>query len=147
VELEHAPVVGTIGPQADGRDIPFWDGLAEGRLLIQHCEGCGNWVWPTQWVCPECHRFEPAWAEVAARGTVFSWTRTWQPFSPEFAERSPFITVVVSLPGAGGRRLLGLLVGDDGVDPVLGEELEGVIQPPSELTGGVAVLRWRRAPT
>ena len=39
--LQHAPVIGRVGPMVDGRDIPFWDGLAEGRLLIQHCAGCG----------------------------------------------------------------------------------------------------------
>jgi uncharacterized OB-fold protein len=144
VDLEHAPVIGTVGPVADGRDIPFWDGLAEGRLLIQHCPGCGAWVWPTQWACPECHRFDPVWEEVEPRGTVFSWTRTWQKFTPEFASLVPYITVVVELDGAGGTRLLGLLLGNDELDPVLGEPVEGVFQAPSELTTGAGVLRWRR---
>jgi uncharacterized protein len=144
MELEHAPVIGRIGPQADGRDFRFWEGLAAGRLLIQHCPGCGAWVWPAQVACPECHRFDPVWEPVEPRGIVFSWTRTWQKFTPEFASLTPYITVVVQLDGGGGTRLLGLLLGDDTVDPVLGEALEGVIQPGSELTGGTAVLRWRR---
>jgi uncharacterized protein len=144
MDLAQAPVIGPVGPQTDGRDIPFWEGLAGGRLLIQHCGGCGAWVWPAQWACPECHRFDPPWEEVPPRGTLFTWTRTWQRFAPEFAELVPYVTVVVSLPAAGGRRLLGLLLGDDAVQPVLGEELEGVFQPGSELTGGTPVLRWRR---
>jgi hypothetical protein len=144
VELAQAPVIGHVGAQADGRDTAFWDGLAHGRLLIQHCPACDTWIWGPQWNCPECHRFSPDWTEVQPRGTVFSWTRTWQRFAPEFAELTPYISVVVELTGADGRRLLGLLLGDDSVDPVIGEQLEGVFQPGSELTGGTAVLRWRR---
>jgi len=146
MELERAPVVGRVGPQADGRDVPFWDGLAHGRLLIQHCPECGTWIWGPQWNCPECHRFDPVWTEVEPRGRVFSWTRTWQRFAPEFAELVPFIVVVVELADVRPThpRLLGLLLGDDAVDPVIGEEVEGVFQPGSALTGGTAVLRWRR---
>jgi len=149
-----APVIGPVGPLPDGRDAPFWDGLASRRLLIQRCAGCAAWIWGPQWNCPECHRFDPDWVEVEPRGRVFTWTRTWQPFAPEFAELTPYVTVVVELPHAGGRRLLGLLLNGDGVrgagvagaeDPVLGEDLEGVFQPGSELTGGTAVLRWRRS--
>jgi uncharacterized protein len=144
MELEQVPVIGAVGPMADGRDASFWAGMADGRLLIQHCGGCGSWIWPAQWACPECHRFALAWEEVPARGKIFSWTRTWQNFTPEFAELVPYITVVVELDGADQRRLLGLLLGDDTVDPVLGEPVAGVFQPPSELTGGAGVLRWRR---
>ncbi|MHB8694805.1 MAG: Zn-ribbon domain-containing OB-fold protein [Solirubrobacteraceae bacterium] len=145
--LAYAPVIGHVGPMPDGRDGPFWDGLERGRLMIQRCPACATWIWGPQWNCPECHRFSPDWTEVQPHGRVFTWTRTWQNFTPEFAELTPYVTVVVELPQAGGRRLLGLLLafGDDAlVDPVLGEELEGVFQPAGELTGGAAVLRWRR---
>jgi uncharacterized OB-fold protein len=145
MELERAPVIGRIGPQSDGRDVPFWEGLAQRQLLIQRCEGCGAWIWGPQWNCPDCLRFGPAWTEVEPRGRVFSWTRTWQRFAPEVAEATPYVTVVVELPGAGGRRLLGLLLGDDAIDPVIGEAVVGAFQTGSELTGGTAVLRWRRA--
>jgi uncharacterized OB-fold protein len=145
MDLEHAAVIGTVGPQADGRDVPFWEGLAEHRLLIPHCPACGTWVWPVQWACPQCHRFSPAWEPVAPRGTIFTWTRTWQKFSAEFAELMPYVSVVVQLDGAGGTRLIGLLLGDDAVDPVLGEPVTGVFQAPSPLTGGAGVLRWTRA--
>ena len=80
-----------------------------------------------------------------AKGTVFTWTRTWQPFVPEFAESLPYITVVVELEGAGGTRLVGILLGDQRRDPELGEPVEGVIQLASELTSGVPVLRWQRS--
>jgi uncharacterized OB-fold protein len=141
VELDEIPVIGEIGPMADGLDTPFWEGLERGVLLLQRCEGCGRWIWGPQWLCPNCHRFDPAWVEVEPRGRIFAWTRTWQPFAPEFAKHLPYVTLLVELPAAGNRRLLGILVGDHA--PRIGAEVEGVIQAPSELTGGVPVMRWR----
>lgn len=145
MDLATAPVIGPIGPRPDGLDAPYWDGLAEGRLLLQHCAGCGTWIWGPQWACPSCRALEPGWDEVPPAGVVFSWTRTHQPFVPEFREVLPYVTVLVELPDAGGRRVLGLLLDDDGADPVIGERVRGVIQPPSDLTSGHAVLRWKRA--
>jgi uncharacterized OB-fold protein len=144
MQLQNAPVIGVVGPQVDGRDAPFWEALQQQRLLIPHCPACGTWVWPVQWACPRCHRFSPEWEAVVPRGTVYSWTRTWQKFAPEFSELVPYLTVLIELEGAGHTRLIGLLLGDDTVDPVLGEPVTGVFQPGSELTGGTAVLRWTR---
>lgn len=145
MELEDAPVVGAVGPRPDGLDVAFWEGLAAGRLLLQRCPACATWIWGPQPACPSCLRREPDWQEVAPRGRIFTWTRTWQPFAPSFADRLPYVTVVVELPHAGGRRLVGLLLGDDRVDPRIGDEVTGAIQAPCQRTGGVAVLRWRRA--
>jgi uncharacterized OB-fold protein len=144
MESGRAPLIGRGGPRPDGRDRAFWDGLAGGRLMLQRCAACGRWIWPAQWACPSCHAFDPPWEEVEPVGTVFTWTRTWQRFTPEFAELVPYVNVVVAL-DAVPIRLLGLLLGDDAVDPVIGDRVCGVIQPPSELTGGAAVLRWERA--
>jgi uncharacterized protein len=143
LQLDQVPVIGEVGPRSDGVDTRFWEGLAENRLLIQHCSGCGRWIWPAAWACPGCHGDELDWEEVPMRGSVFTWTRTWQPFVPEFAELLPYITVVVELDEADGTRLVGILLGDQRADPAIGEPVEGVIQPPSELTSGSPVLRWQ----
>ncbi|WP_354700123.1 hypothetical protein DSM112329_00386 [Paraconexibacter sp. AEG42_29] len=148
MDLHSAPVIGDIGPRPDGLDVPFWAGLAEGRLLLQRCGACATWIWGPQWVCPRCRTLEPGWDEVPLRGTVYSWTRTWQPFVPSFKEHLPYVTLLIELPDAGGRRILGLLIDDDGTtDPVIGEDVAGVIQPASDVTSGVPVLRWTRGRT
>src|SRR3954471_2471613 len=97
------PVVGEIGPAADAIDQPFWDGLARGELLLPRCAGCARWLWPAPWLCRHCHRLDPRWEEVAAHGRIYSWTRTWHAFAPEFAAHVPYVTVVVDLPQAGHR--------------------------------------------
>jgi uncharacterized OB-fold protein len=146
MELGDVPVIGEIGPLPDGLDEPFWIALQRGAVALQRCEGCGTWIWGPQWLCPNCHRFDPAWVEVEPRGRIFSWTRTWQGFAPEFADVLPYVTVLVELPEAGNRRLLGILLDADEAEPAIGQEVEGVIQPPSERTSGMPVLRWRRVP-
>jgi uncharacterized OB-fold protein len=138
--------VGQPAGPSDGVDTPYWEGLLRGELLIQHCE-CGRWVWGPTWICPSCHRFDPPWELVEPRGTIYTWTQTRHafPVAPEFADALPYNIVLVEVPQAGNVRLLGIEVGSDPDDlPSIGDEVEGVIQPASDLTGGWAVLRWRR---
>jgi uncharacterized OB-fold protein len=66
-------------------------------------------------------------------GTLYAWTRTWQPFTAEASGHLPYVVVLVELPGADGRRILGVLDGADGVTPKIGSPLRGEIeQPPDE---------------
>lgn len=142
MQIETAPVAGVIAPAADGVDAPYWEGLARGVLLLQRCPACSAWVWGPQWTCPTCQNPSLQWEEVEMVGSVYSWTRTWQPFAPEFAGELPYVSVLVELPNAGARRLLGLLLGDPTVDPRIGEPVRGRIQ---QLEDGVGVLRWERS--
>ncbi|GAA3421263.1 hypothetical protein GCM10022140_38840 [Rhodococcus aetherivorans] len=61
----------------------------------------------------------------------------------EYAERLPYVTVLVELPHAGGRRVLGILADDIDANPEIGDRVVGVF----ERTEGAAwpLLRWRRA--
>ncbi|MBF6148861.1 Zn-ribbon domain-containing OB-fold protein [Nocardia nova] len=131
------------GPADDGLDRPYWDGLVAGELRLQHCGHCGEWIWGPQWICAACHSFDPHWEPVEPVGTVYSWARSHYPFITELADRVPYVTVLVELPGAGNRRVLGLLV-DEGADAVrIGDPVVGRI----ELDPGATwpLLRWRRA--
>lgn len=142
VKLEELPVMGSIGPMPDGRDIPYWQALAENRLVLQHCPDCARWIWGAAWRCSYCGCFELEWKGVEPEGIVYSWIRTWQAFRPEFAPLVPYVTVLAELPQAGGKRVLGLLTGPDaGVG--IGARVRAVIQPASDRTGGYAVLRWQ----
>lgn len=145
MKLEDAPVVGHMELLPDGLDESYWSGLNEGVLRIQRCRNCSKWIWGPQLICPDCLTFEPDWVEIEATGRIYSWTRTWQKFAPEFTPHVPYISLVVELPHAGDRRLLGLLVGEQDRDPRIGEDVTGAIQSPSDLTTGFAILRWQLA--
>ncbi|MFC8529892.1 Zn-ribbon domain-containing OB-fold protein [Nocardia sp. NPDC057227] len=97
------------GPAPDGVDTPYWDGLLAGELRLQRCGCCATWIWGPQWLCPRCHTFDPGWAPVEPVGTVYSWSRSWYPFIAELPVPLPYVTVLVQLPQAGNRRVLGIL--------------------------------------
>ncbi|NMO91572.1 Zn-ribbon domain-containing OB-fold protein [Actinomycetospora sp. TBRC 11914] len=140
------PRTGTEGPDTSEVDRPFWEGLAAGELRVQQCASCGTFVWSPRVLCPSCHGDDLRWPAVEPRGTVYSWTRTWQPFHPSLAGHLPFVVVLAEIPSAGGRRLLGVLdTGDttDGADIAVGRPVEAVIDRPDG--EGWPVLRWRLA--
>ena len=140
--LEKTPSIGKLGPRANGEDIPYWDGLAEGELRIQRCDGCGTWWWGPVCRCADCGSWDLTWTPIEARGRVFSWIRSHLPFVPDMASAVPFVTLLVELPHAGNRRMLGILVdSEEGLK--IGSQVVGVIQPPSELTNNRHVMRWR----
>jgi hypothetical protein len=138
------PVMGSAGPRDDGLDRPHWEGLRDGEVRVQRCARCGHWIWAPQPVCPSCHGFELAWPVVEPAGVVYSWTRTWQPFTPELSGHVPFVVVLAELPSAGGRRLLGVLRDGDGAEVRVGQPVRGEIDPAAD-PGGWPVLRWRLA--
>lgn len=136
------PWIEPTGPAWDGVDAPHWDGLREGRLLMQQCPKCTTWIWQPRPICPTCHSFETSWVPVDPVGTIYSWTRTWQSFTPEATGHLPYVVVLVELPAAGGRRLLGVLEDADGVTPTIGAAVRGRIQQPPD-DRYWPLVRWR----
>jgi len=126
------PWTDLTGPSADGLDAPHWDGLRAGKLMLQHCRNCSTWVWAPRPICPSCHSFDMGWDDVDPVGTVYSWTRTWQPFTPEATGHLPYVVVLVELPAAGHRRVMGVLAHADGRTVRIGERVRGEIEQPPD---------------
>lgn len=121
-------------------DTPYWEGLAQGRLLMQHCDNCGRWRWPAVFRCGDCGAWAPPWREIAPEGAVYSWTRTWHPFAGA-SVATPFTTVLAALPGAGGRRLMGVLEGDESL-LMVDAAVTGRIDTVGLGDRGLPLLRW-----
>ncbi|WP_167104512.1 Zn-ribbon domain-containing OB-fold protein [Mycobacterium sp. DL592] len=135
------PWIDITGPSPDGLDGPHWDGLRSGRLTLQQCSECSTWIWSPRPMCPHCHSFQLSWRDVDPIGTIFSWTRTWQPFTRESTGHLPYVVVLVELPAAGGRRIVGVLADADGVTPTIGAPVRGHIeQPPDDRHW--PLIRW-----
>jgi hypothetical protein len=50
----------------------WFEGLLEGRLLVNRCGDCGRWHLPPLPRCPTCGSAAVAATEVSGRGTVYS---------------------------------------------------------------------------
>lgn len=128
----------------DGADAPYWNALAEGRLLLPRCGVCDAWQWPALSRCGKCGSDRIDWLECEKAGTIFSWTRTWHRFG--FTENIdlPFVSIVVTIDGS-DVRLLGRLEDPDQIDPVIGETVVG--QPGTTRVGerDISTLIWRRS--
>jgi uncharacterized OB-fold protein len=138
---ETPPWMDLTGPSPDGLDRPHWEGLRTGHLLLQRCRDCRTWVWSPLPICPGCHSFDMGWEPVEPMGTIYSWTRTWQPFAPESTGHLPYVVVLVELPAADGRRVMGILAHADGITPRIGAPVHGEIeQPPDDAHW--PLVRW-----
>jgi uncharacterized protein len=139
IRAAEIPVVGPLGPAPDRVDEQHWLGLNEGELRLQRCRACQEWIWGPQWICGRCHSFDLGWDVVEPVGSIFSWTRSWHLFSPELAPVMPVVTVIVELPAAGGRRVIGMLV-DSGPEVRIGDPVHGVFE--KHPTESWTLLRW-----
>lgn len=132
-------------PEADGLSEPYWTGLRQGRLRVQHCARCGAWQFGPEWLCHRCHDFDPAWEDVAPRGRIYSWERVWHPAHAALKDRGAYLVVLVELPHAGGTRMVGNLLGDPMQDVRIGAEVEGVFEHHADAQPPFSLLQWRCA--
>lgn len=71
----------------------FYQGLADGALLVQRCDGCGTMRCPPGPSCPQCHSFAWTARPLAGSGTVFSYTVHHYPSLAGFATPLPLALV------------------------------------------------------
>lgn len=90
---------------------PFWEGLKQGRLLLQACAECSKVRHYPRPICPHCYSLTHRWVEAKGTGTVHTWTVSHHAFHPGFKPELPYILVTVDL--AEGVRMQAQLKGGD----------------------------------
>ncbi len=55
---------------APGPEQAYFDALAAGRFMLQHCGACDRSVFYPRALCPHCGTTELNWREASGRGTV-----------------------------------------------------------------------------
>lgn len=89
---------------------PFWEHLAAGEIAFPHCTACGAAHWYPMTRCPHCLAQTFDWTPVDGRGRLYAWTVVRRPFSPEFADRLPYIVGLVEFAETPGIRLITTIV-------------------------------------
>jgi hypothetical protein len=133
---EPLPVPGLTGDQAAR---PFWDAVADGRLLLQRCDRCLAVIWYPRGFCPRCGGTATSWTEASGRGTVYSYTVARKSFGA-FASAAPYVIAYIEL--AEGPRILSNVVGTRPEDVTIGLPVEVTFERPAD---GPAVYRFRPA--
>lgn len=76
---------------------PFWDGLKEGRILMQQCGNCEKWTFYPRKHCSHCWSADITFREVSGEGRLYTFTVARVPTLPEFAGPDPQLMAVVEL--------------------------------------------------
>jgi uncharacterized OB-fold protein/acyl dehydratase len=98
----------------------FWDGVQEGKLLIQRCTGCQQLRHPPGPMCPGCQSLDWDTVEASGRGTVYSFVVMHHPPVPPFDHPNPIGLIALEE----GTRLVSNLVGVDRDEIEIGMPVE-----------------------
>lgn len=130
-------------PMPDGLDLPHWDGLRQGSLVLQRCESCEQFQWGPEWICNHCLSFDMGWQAVAPKGIIYSWQRVWHPAHPALVNHGPYLVVIVELPDAGNVRVVGNLLGDPMQEVTIGGAVAGMFEHHHDVEPPFTLLQWR----
>jgi uncharacterized OB-fold protein len=83
-----------IPPTIGYDDQFFWDGVAEGKLLLQSCADCGTVRHPPLPMCGKCHSVNRSTFESTGTGFIYSWIQSKHPTEPD---AEPRIVILVQL--------------------------------------------------
>jgi uncharacterized OB-fold protein len=89
---------------------PFWDAAREHRLVAARCAECGRFRMPPTPFCPNCRSQAIQWTTLSGLGTVYSYTVVSRAMLAGMDECLPYVPAVISLPDAGGVRLVSNVV-------------------------------------
>ena len=98
----------------------FWEGLKEGKLLIQRCKSCGDLHHPPGPVCPKCHSFDWDTVQASGKGTVYSFVVMHYPEVPPFDHPNPIGLVELQE----GVRVIAQLVGVKPGEVQIGQKVQ-----------------------
>lgn len=95
-------------PAVEDVAAPFYEALADGRLIFQRCDAGHAWL-PPRSHCPRCLSAEVGWDEAGGEATLLSWVVYHRAFHPAFEDRVPYNVALVELDE--GPRLMTNVVG------------------------------------
>jgi len=87
VELNLAP-----------EDLPFFDGIARGEVVVPWCAHCDDHVWPPRSHCIRCYTPVVGSRTLAGTGEVYSYAVVHRG-EGAFAKRPPYVLAYIALDG------------------------------------------------
>ena len=76
---------------------PYWDGVEQGKLMLQYCSDCDVYQYYPRPLCAKCPAAEPEWREASGNGVLYSYSVVYRSPSPAFQAIVPYVTAIVEL--------------------------------------------------
>ncbi|MBV9582389.1 MAG: Zn-ribbon domain-containing OB-fold protein [Chloroflexi bacterium] len=121
---------------------PFWDGTAEGKLLLPRCLECRTVIWYPKPFCPSCASTRVEWVPASGRGTIYSFTVNRRGVADLSAYRNAGVYVLAYVELEEGPRMMTNIVDCDPESVRIGQNVELVFHDTGE---GNALPRFRPA--
>ncbi|MBI3785032.1 MAG: Zn-ribbon domain-containing OB-fold protein [Deltaproteobacteria bacterium] len=96
-------------PRIDEESKGFWEAGQRHQLYVQRCRACSAFRYYPRALCPSCLSDDTEWVLSSGRGTVYTYTVTYQNQAPGFRDELPYVLAYVELEE--GVRLLTNIVG------------------------------------
>lgn len=127
-------------PQPDADTQQFWQGLREGKLLLQHCDECKHVQYYQQALCRACGSEKLTHRPASGHGKVHSFSVVHRAPGPAFKADVPYAVLLVEL--AEGPRMISTYAGGDPADVTFDMDVTLVCEP---VSGDITLPRFRRA--
>jgi uncharacterized protein len=109
-------------PVVDGDSARYWDAASHDSLIIPLCEDCERVFFYPRTLCPECHGDRIGWKTASGLGTVYSYTISRRPPSPDLADLVPYVVALIDLDE--GIRMMSNVVGVDAATLRVGQRVQ-----------------------
>lgn len=116
-----------IPPELTPDTAPFWQGCAQGRLLVGRCRACGLYLHPPRPACRRCRAMDVEPVSLSGRGTVHTFTVAHHAFIPGLAV--PYVIAIVELEEQPGLRMMTNIVDCRPEEVSIGMPVEVVFAP------------------
>jgi uncharacterized OB-fold protein len=83
-------------PKPSPTSRPYWEAAKRHELQLQHCGGCGGFIYYPRPRCPNCMSDNLKWERMSGRGKLYSYTIVRRASTRSFAD-GPYVLAIVEL--------------------------------------------------
>ncbi len=127
-------------PMPDADTARLWEGLRQGKLLLQHCEDCNHVQYYQQALCRACGSENLIHRPASGRGKVHSFSVVHRAPGPAFKVDVPYAVLLVELQE--GPRMISSYVGGDPAEVTFDMDVTLVCEP---MNDEITLPRFKRA--
>jgi uncharacterized OB-fold protein len=108
----------------NGDSKPYWEGVRQGELRFQRCNGCSHVQFPPRYICVKCWNHDLSWTKSSGKGVVESVTIVHRAPTPELRDKVPYVVASILLEE--GPRMVTNVVGANALEVAINDTVQAV---------------------